>query len=68
MKYLLGLFLFVCLVSCDQKQAVDSVVYIGNGISIAVIDSCEYLYRQDRFLSHKGNCRFCKERSERNNR
>jgi hypothetical protein len=32
-----------------------------------VIDSCEYLIRQSGhagFMSHKGNCKFCTERSK----
>jgi hypothetical protein len=32
-----------------------------------VIDSCEYLIRQNGhvgFMSHKGNCKFCAERSK----
>lgn len=28
-----------------------------------VIDSCEYIYGYNR-LAHKGNCRFCKERRQ----
>ena len=42
-----------------------------NGFSIMVIDSCEYLKKREGggylgygFLAHKGNCRFCKERRQ----
>lgn len=65
------LFVICCLVlfvSCDSKTAVESQVYIGSGISVAIIDSCEYLYRDGGYnalLAHKGNCRFCVERNER---
>ena len=42
-----------------------------NGFNIVVIDSCEYLckkipagYAGYGFMAHKGNCRFCKERRQ----
>lgn len=42
-----------------------------NGFNIVVIDSCEYLKRNDAsgytgygYFAHKGNCRFCKERRQ----
>ena len=42
-----------------------------NGFNIVVIDSCEYLrkevtagYSRYSFMAHKGNCRFCKERRQ----
>ena len=42
-----------------------------NGFNIIVIDSCEYLKKKEGggylgygFLAHKGNCRFCKERRQ----
>lgn len=42
-----------------------------NGFNIVVIDSCEYLEKSEThgyngygFFAHKGNCRFCKERRE----
>ena len=42
-----------------------------NGFNIVVIDSCEYLYKEVPavyagygFMAHKGNCRFCKERRQ----
>ena len=37
------------------------------GFNITVVDSCEYLIggRQGYgFFAHKGNCRFCKERRQ----
>jgi hypothetical protein len=50
----------------DKIEAVD-----GNGIRnvrLYVIDSCEYIghinaFNSD-FLTHKGNCKFCTERSK----
>ena len=42
-----------------------------NGFNIVVIDSCEYLYKKIPagyagygLMAHKGNCRFCKERRQ----
>ena len=34
-----------------------------NGFNIIIVDSCEYI-RGLRKLAHKGNCRFCKERRQ----
>lgn len=41
------------------------------GFNIIIVDSCEYLkskegsgYSGYGFFAHKGNCRFCKERRE----
>ena len=39
---------------------------IGTGISVLTIDSCEYVWVKRGYsggLSHKGNCKFCAERS-----
>ena len=42
-----------------------------NGFNIIVIDSCEYLKKEEGsgyhgygLFAHKGNCRFCKERRQ----
>lgn len=42
-----------------------------NGFNIVVIDSCEYLKKNEAsgyngygYFAHKGNCRFCEERRE----
>ena len=42
-----------------------------NGFNIVVIDSCEYLEKSDAtvyqgygYFAHKSNCRFCKERRQ----
>lgn len=42
-----------------------------NGFNIVVIDSCEYLKKDETagysgygYFAHKGNCRFCKERRQ----
>lgn len=42
-----------------------------NGFNIVVIDSCEYLKKEEGnphqgfgYMAHKGNCHFCKERRQ----
>lgn len=42
-----------------------------NGFNIMIVDSCEYLKSKEGsgylgygFFAHKGNCRFCKERRQ----
>lgn len=52
------------MVGCGKE-----VVYTLDDINIVVIDSCEYLkcstYSINSFVyTHKGNCRFCKERRQ----
>lgn len=43
----------------------------GSELELYVIDSCEYIgliyMGPSDKLTHKGNCRFCKERNKRNN-
>jgi hypothetical protein len=41
----------------------------GRNYQTIIIDSCEYLIGQNGhagFMSHKGNCKFCAERSKNN--
>lgn len=41
----------------------------GKGYNTEIIDSCEYLVRQDGYagyMAHKGNCKFCEERRKNN--
>ena len=54
---LLALIIALMVVGCSFKS--------GQDISkkIIVLDSCEYIYWQSR-MAHKGNCRFCKERRQ----
>lgn len=52
------------MVGCDWNSTYevdtkkDGILY-----GVIVIDSCEYIRGASR-LSHKGNCRFCKERRQ----
>ena len=52
------------MVGCDDKSVTDS-------LNTIVVDSCEYLYKEVpttggpyAAMAHKGNCRFCKERRQ----
>lgn len=53
------------VVGCDVKQPSTNTETSENisrsGFEVVVLDNCEYLlgYRK---VTHKGNCRFCKER------
>lgn len=68
---LLALTAFM-MVGCEYKT--DAEIEEAkrlNGFNIVVIDSCEYLGRDEShgyqgygYFAHKGNCRFCKERRE----
>ena len=49
------------MVGCDKST--NSV----DGYNIVIIDSCEYIRNENCYGSvktHKGNCRFCKERRQ----
>lgn len=52
----------------QREQLIDKNAVLGdNGdfYSIIIIDSCEYIYENGgnaSWGSHKGNCKFCKER------
>ena len=60
MKRILLIVLILVLCSCS-----DNVKSTGMpnhpGISILVIDSCEYVYYEGR-ITHKGNCKYCRQR------
>ena len=54
------------MVGCDKKQP--DGTYKPCSYRTYIIDSCEYVglavSSQYDFLAHKGNCRFCKERRQ----
>lgn len=53
------------MVGCDQQKIANSIT--EDDFGVFVYDSCEYLiaiHGYKGFLSHKGNCRFCKERRQ----
>lgn len=64
-KIILLAFTALMMVGCDQQQLANGIT--KDDFGVCVYDSCEYLiaahgYRG--FLAHKGNCRFCKERRQ----
>ena len=54
----------VMMAGCDVSKSRDTEL-CEERYHVIVIDSCEYLsYKRGWDLTHKGNCRFCKERRE----
>ena len=56
----------VVIVGCisDEEEA---KIYEDDEFATLTYDSCEYVFKTvgyKGFLAHKGNCRFCKERRE----
>lgn len=58
------------MVGCNKDKIMPDGTYRNDGSSYRtyIIDSCEYFGILNRgnanLLSHKGNCRFCKERRQ----
>jgi len=59
------------IVGCDEKNDDASIVldryYRERSINnpyLETIDSCEYIIWHNNKMTHKGNCRFCKERRQ----
>ena len=54
------------MVGCDEKQP--DGTYKPSFYRTYIVDSCEYIGyvagSQYDYLAHKGNCRFCKERMQ----
>lgn len=70
MKKILAILLFA-VIGCgnEPEKTQQEVLYNDNwqGFNVVVIDSCEYIVRSQGgyvgyLFSHKGNCKFCKER------
>jgi len=67
---IIALLAIVLFINCETySNEVKNV--IGNSKynrEVVVIDSCEYLvnytYRRNYVLTHKGNCKFCQERTK----
>lgn len=70
--FIVLVFTVLMMVGCDNRT--DAEIEEAkrlNGFNIVVIDSCEYLknievegYCGYGYFAHKGNCRFCKERRQ----
>lgn len=61
----------VMMAGCEDELNYAPISGKVNQFTIIVVDSCEYLYGREAagyagygFIAHKGNCRFCKERRE----
>ena len=58
------------MVGCEYKNDAErEEEKLLNGFNLVVIDSCEYLQKENWYhgycyFAHKGNCRFCKERRQ----
>lgn len=62
-KIILLVLTAVMMVGCLEEKERDPIS--GEYYDVIVVDSCEYL-RGSKFATqgHKGNCRFCKERRQ----
>lgn len=64
-KIILLALTVLVMVGCDQQKIADDVT--ENDLGVCIYDSCEYLigvHGYKGFFAHKGNCRFCKERRQ----
>ena len=51
------------MVGCERVMETD--YHTKEGFRVCIIDSCEYIHMSNgngAYYTHKGNCRFCKER------
>lgn len=72
MRNLLTISLLLALISCNERNVEGEVTKYKvsknrvTPLDIVVIDSCEYFFSEDSndsFLTHKGNCKFCRRRN-----
>ena len=68
MKKILLLLIVCFLFSCTKniKKSDTNFTYNGQDIIILEVDSCEYIMMSNNSntLTHKGNCKYCKQRLE----
>lgn len=53
------------MVGCERVMETD--YHTKEGFRVCIIDSCEYIHMSNgngAYYTHKGNCRFCKERRQ----
>jgi len=64
--YLLLVSVIFCGCETNISREPIKETYNGSNIQVMIIDSCEYLFANldIRSLTHKGNCKFCAERSK----
>lgn len=70
-RIILLAFVTLMMVGCDGPIAPKKVIKHVDEFDVVVVDSCEYIYKEEYqgyqgygLLAHKGNCRFCKERRQ----
>lgn len=72
MKKIILLASTALMIGCQYKTdaEIEEAVRL-KGFNIIIVDSCEYLKNKEGagytgygFFAHKGNCRFCKERRQ----
>lgn len=71
-KIIIVILATLMMVGCEYKSVAEiEEAEPLKGFNIVVIDSCEYLENSKEFgyhgygyFAHKGNCRFCKERRQ----
>ena len=62
-KLLTSLLIIFCFYSCTEHQKTRDE-QVKQYISIVTIDSCEYIEYDYGVLTHKGNCKYCAERTK----
>lgn len=53
------------MMGCNQQKIANNIT--KDDFGVCVYDSCEYIiavHGYKGFLAHKGNCKYCKERRE----
>lgn len=66
MKKIILVLATMMMAGCGDK-VIKTDYYTGEGIRVSIIDSCEYIHYSCGWgpeYTHKGNCRFCKERRQ----
>ena len=64
-KIILLALTVLIMIGCDQQKIADDID--KNDFGVCIYDSCEYLigvHGYKGFFAHKGDCRFCKERRQ----
>lgn len=64
-KFITLALLAMMMVGCNQQKIANDIA--KDDFGVCIYDSCEYLigvHGYKGFLAHKGNCRFCKERRQ----
>ena len=65
-KIILLALTVLMMVGCRDKY-IETDYYTSEGLRLSIIDSCEYIHYSCGWgpeYTHKGNCRFCKERRQ----